>query len=152
MIDHLHNAQSVGLEELAILVLDEADRLLELGFTKEVHELVRMCPKRRQTMLFSATMTEEVDALVQLSLNSPVRLSADPSTKRPVTLSEEVVKIRPALEGDKEAVLLALCTRTFRSKVIIFRYQVVDTPVDNSSVMRILQWLLSLASPWKFCL
>ncbi len=40
MIDHLHNAQSVGLEELAILVLDEADRLLELGFTKEVHELV----------------------------------------------------------------------------------------------------------------
>ncbi|CAK9872554.1 unnamed protein product [Sphagnum jensenii] len=120
MIDHLHNAQSVGLEELAILVLDEADRLLELGFTKEVHELVRMCPKRRQTMLFSATMTEEVDALVQLSLNSPVRLSADPSTKRPVTLSEEVVKIRPALEGDKEAVLLALCTRTFRSKVIIF--------------------------------
>jgi ATP-dependent RNA helicase DDX27 len=111
-----------------------------------------MCPKRRQTMLFSATMTEEVDALVQLSLNSPVRLSADPSTKRPVTLSEEVVKIRPALEGDKEAVLLALCTRTFRSKVIIFRYQVVDTPVDNSSVMRILQWLLSLAFPWKFCL
>jgi ATP-dependent RNA helicase DDX27 len=91
MIDHLHNAQSVGLEELAILVLDEADRLLELGFTKEVHELVRMCPKRRQTMLFSATMTEEVDALVQLSLNSPVRLSADPSTKRPVTLSEECV-------------------------------------------------------------
>jgi ATP-dependent RNA helicase DDX27 len=53
-----------------------------------------MCPKRRQTMLFSATMTEEVDALVQLSLNSPVRLSADPSTKRPVTLSEECVLTR----------------------------------------------------------
>lgn len=40
MIDHLHNTQSVGLEELAILVLDEADRLLEMGFSKEVDELV----------------------------------------------------------------------------------------------------------------
>ncbi|KAL2632017.1 hypothetical protein R1flu_016703 [Riccia fluitans] len=120
MIDHLHNAHSVGLEDLAILVLDEADRLLELGFTKEVHELVRMCPPRRQTMLFSATMTDEVDELVKLSLNSPVRLSADPKTQRPSTLTEEVVKIRPNMEGDKEAVLLALCTRSFKSKVIIF--------------------------------
>lgn len=50
---------------------------------------VRQCPKRRQTMLFSATMTEEVSNLINLSLNSPVRLSADPSTKRPVSLSEE---------------------------------------------------------------
>ena len=40
MIDHLHNTHSVGLEYLAILVLDEADRLLELGFSNEVHELV----------------------------------------------------------------------------------------------------------------
>lgn len=120
MLDHLQNSLSVGLEDLSILVLDEADRLLELGFTQEVHELVRQCPKRRQTMLFSATMTEEVSNLINLSLNSPVRLSADPSTKRPVSLSEEVVKIRPALENDKEAVLLALCTRTFKEKVIIF--------------------------------
>lgn len=40
MIDHLQNSLSVGLEDLSILVLDEADRLLELGFSKEVHELV----------------------------------------------------------------------------------------------------------------
>lgn len=40
MIDHLQNSMSVGLEDLSILVLDEADRLLELGFSKEVHELV----------------------------------------------------------------------------------------------------------------
>ncbi|KAG0567645.1 hypothetical protein KC19_7G151100 [Ceratodon purpureus] len=120
MLDHLQNSLSVGLEDLSILVLDEADRLLELGFTQEVHELVRQCPKRRQTMLFSATMTDQVSNLINLSLNSPVRLSADPSTKRPISLSEEVVKIRPAFEGDKEAVLLALCTRTFKEKVIIF--------------------------------
>lgn len=42
MLDHLQNSLSVGLEDLSILVLDEADRLLELGFTQEVHELVRI--------------------------------------------------------------------------------------------------------------
>ncbi|KAG0468706.1 hypothetical protein HPP92_018034 [Vanilla planifolia] len=92
IIDHLRNSQSVGLEDLAVLILDEADRLLELGFSGEIQELIRLCPKRRQTMLFSATMTEEVDQLVRLSLNKPIRLEADPSTKRPTTLTEEVLQ------------------------------------------------------------
>ncbi|KAL0325888.1 UNVERIFIED_CONTAM: DEAD-box ATP-dependent RNA helicase 28 [Sesamum radiatum] len=120
MIDHLRNSLSVHLDELAVLILDEADRLLELGFSAEIHELVKMCPKRRQTMLFSATMTEQVDELIKLSLNKPLRLSADPSTKRPATLTEEVVRIRRMREGNHEAVLLALCSKTFTSKVIIF--------------------------------
>ncbi|KAG9146526.1 hypothetical protein Leryth_022588 [Lithospermum erythrorhizon] len=120
MIDHLRNSMSVDLDDLSVLILDEADRLLELGFSAEIRELVRLCPKRRQTMLFSATMTEQVDDLIKLSLNKPVRLSADPSTKRPATLTEEVVRIRRMREGNDEAVLLALCTKTFTSKVIIF--------------------------------
>jgi len=120
MIDHLRNSMSVDLDDLAVLILDEADRLLELGFSAEIQELVRMCPKRRQTMLFSATMTEEVDELIKLSLTKPLRLSADPSTKRPATLTEEVVRIRRMREAHQEAVLLALCSKTFTSKVIIF--------------------------------
>ncbi|KAL8514744.1 hypothetical protein ACS0TY_013722 [Phlomoides rotata] len=120
MIDHLRNSMSVHLDELAVLILDEADRLLELGFSAEIRELVKLCPKRRQTMLFSATMTEKIDELVKLSLNKPLRLSADPSTKRPAALIEEVVRIRRMREGNQEAVLLALCTKTFTSKVIIF--------------------------------
>ncbi|KAK7859131.1 dead-box atp-dependent rna helicase 28 [Quercus suber] len=94
MIDHLRNSMSVDLEDLAVLILDEADRLLELGFSAEIRELVRLCPKRRQTMLFSATMTEEVDELIQLSLTKPSRLSADPSKTLPQTLTQEVVRIR----------------------------------------------------------
>ncbi|XVE69715.1 hypothetical protein DITRI_Ditri10aG0013000 [Diplodiscus trichospermus] len=120
MIDHLRNSMSVDLDDLAVLILDEADRLLELGFSAEIHELVRLCPKKRQTMLFSATMTEEVDELVKLSLARPLRLSADPSTKRPSTLTEEVVRIRRMREVNQEAVLLSLCSKTFTSKVIIF--------------------------------
>ncbi|XP_044478644.1 DEAD-box ATP-dependent RNA helicase 28-like [Mangifera indica] len=120
MIDHLRNSMSVDLDDLAVLILDEADRLLELGFSAEIHELVRLCPKRRQTMLFSATMTEEVDELIKLSLTKPMRLSADPSAKRPATLTEEVVRIRRMREVNQEAVLLSLCSKTFTSKVIIF--------------------------------
>lgn len=120
MIDHLRNSMSVDLDDLAVLILDEADRLLELGFDAEIRELVRLCPKRRQTMLFSATMTEQVDELIKLLLDKPLRLSADPTTKRPSTLTEEVVRIRRMREGNQEAVLLALCSKTFTSKVIIF--------------------------------
>ncbi|KAK4275493.1 hypothetical protein QN277_018565 [Acacia crassicarpa] len=120
MIDHLRNSMSVDLDDLAVLILDEADRLLELGFNAEIHELVRLCPKKRQTMLFSATMTEEVDELIKLSLTKPLRLSADPSTKRPATLTEEVVRVRRMREVNQEAVLLALCSKTFTSNVIIF--------------------------------
>ncbi|CAN6333938.1 unnamed protein product [Urochloa humidicola] len=120
IIDHVRNSLSVGLEDLAVVILDEADRLLELGFSAEIQELIRMCPKRRQTMLFSATMTEEIDELVKLSLNKPVRLEADPSLKRPATLTEEFVRIRRARESNQEAVLLALCLKTFKQNVIIF--------------------------------
>ncbi|KAL3639050.1 DEAD-box ATP-dependent RNA helicase 28 [Castilleja foliolosa] len=120
MIDHLRNSLSVHLDELAVLILDEADRLLELGFSAEIHELVKLCPKKRQTMLFSATMTEKIDELIKLSLDKPLRLSADPSAKRPAALTEEVVRLRRNLQGNEEAVLLALCSKTFTSKVIIF--------------------------------
>ncbi|XVF35946.1 hypothetical protein REPUB_Repub19eG0015700 [Reevesia pubescens] len=111
VIDHLRNSMSVDLDDLAVLILDEAGRLLELVFSAEIDELVCLCPKRRQTMLFSATMTEEVDELVKLSLTRPLRLSADPSSKRPSTLTEEVVRIRRMREVNQEAVLLSLCVQ-----------------------------------------
>ncbi|KAL7689154.1 putative ATP-dependent DNA helicase RecG, Helicase superfamily, ATP-binding protein [Plasmopara halstedii] len=120
MIDHLRNSKSIHMDDLEILVLDEADRLLELGFTEEVLELVRMCPKQRQTMLFSATMTSKVDQLIDLSMKRPVRISTDPLFDMAKHLVQEFVRIRPNRENDREAILLALCTRTFRSNTIVF--------------------------------
>ncbi len=117
MIDHLRNSQSVHLDELEILVLDEADRLLELGFTEEVEELLRMCPVARQTMLFSATMTSKIDQLIKLSMKRPVRIATDPLYDVAKNLVQEFVRIRPTREEDREAILLALCTRTFRTNV-----------------------------------
>ncbi|GKU90117.1 hypothetical protein SLEP1_g4157 [Rubroshorea leprosula] len=68
-----------------------------------------------------STMREEVDELVKLSLNRPIRVSADPSAKRPSTLTEELVRVHGMREVNQEAVLLSLCSKTFTSKVIIFR-------------------------------
>ena len=78
MIDHVHNSKSVDLDDVEVVILDEADRLLELGFTEELHELLRLCPVKRQTLLFSATMTDDVSSLISLSLQKPVRVFVDP--------------------------------------------------------------------------
>jgi len=109
LIDHLRNSQSVGLEDLEVLIFDEADRLLELGFTAEVEEIVKNCPKGRQTLLFSATMTDEVDRLVRLSLNKPVRIVIDPVFATANTLSQEFIKVKSSKEADREAMLMGLC-------------------------------------------
>ncbi|KFM23899.1 DEAD-box ATP-dependent RNA helicase 28 [Auxenochlorella protothecoides] len=121
VIDHVRNTQSVGLEDLQALILDEADRLLEMGFADEIKEIVRLAPRKRQTMLFSATMTEEVKKLVAVSLNRPVRLAADATAAAPKELTQEILRLKGAEASQKEAVLLALCSRTFASgRTIVF--------------------------------
>ena len=78
LIDLLRNSLGISLDELEILVLDEADRLLELGFKDEVEEVIGLCPRGRQTMFFSATISESVAALANMSLNSPVQVTLHP--------------------------------------------------------------------------
>lgn len=130
LLDHLLNTPTFSLDELEILVLDEADRLLELGFSEEISEIVRNCPRSRHTMLFSATMTEKVSELVKLSLHKPVRVSVDPLFQTSQKLLQEFVRVRTAKKKtaqseeeeqlDREAILLALCTRTFKKNALIF--------------------------------
>ncbi|GJJ09682.1 hypothetical protein Clacol_003906 [Clathrus columnatus] len=120
LIDHLRNSPSFGLDALDILVLDEADRMLEDGFADELGEIVKSCPPSRQTMLFSATMTDSVDDLVRMSLNKPVRLFVDPKKTTARGLVQEFVRVRAGREDDRAAILVALCKRTFKERVIIF--------------------------------
>lgn len=120
LIDLLRNAATITLDTIEILVLDEADRLLDLGFRDELHQIINDCPKSRQTMLFSATMTDQVDALVSLSLRKPVRVSVDRKMEVANRLTQEFVRVKLGQESQREAMLLALCTRTFTSKTLIF--------------------------------
>ncbi|KAI0094910.1 P-loop containing nucleoside triphosphate hydrolase protein [Irpex rosettiformis] len=120
LIDHIRNTPSFTLDTLDILVLDEADRMLSDGFADELTEIVKSCPVSRQTMLFSATMTDSVDELVKMSLNKPVRLFVDPKRTTARGLLQEFVRVRAGKETERSALLAALCKRSFKSGVIIF--------------------------------
>ncbi|KAG2366552.1 P-loop containing nucleoside triphosphate hydrolase protein [Suillus spraguei] len=120
LIDHLRNSPSFALDALDVLVLDEADRMLSDGFADELAEIIKACPVSRQTMLFSATMTDTVDELVKMSLNKPVRLFVDPKRTTARGLTQEFVRVRTEKEADRTALLVSLCKRTFRQRVIIF--------------------------------
>ncbi|OWZ78364.1 ATP-dependent RNA helicase DRS1 [Cryptococcus neoformans Bt85] len=118
LIDHLTNTPSFTLSALDVLVIDEADRMLEAGFTDELEEIIKACPHSRQTMLFSATMTDSVDELVKLSLDKPIRVFVDPKRNTAKGLTQEFVRIRS--DDSRSPSLLALCKRTIREKCIIF--------------------------------
>ncbi|KAA0170699.1 hypothetical protein FNF28_01243 [Cafeteria roenbergensis] len=120
LLDHLINSPSVDCDDVDVLVLDEADRLLDMGFTDEVNEIVKLCPPSRQTLLFSATMTKDIEALASLSLRRPVEVSADPLFDMARTLTQEFVRLRPGREDDREPIVLALCLRGFGNGTIVF--------------------------------
>lgn len=94
--------------------------MLSDGFADELKEIVQSCPVSRQTMLFSATMTDSVDELVRLSLNKPVRLFVDPKRTMAKGLVQEFVRVRAGKEAERSALLVSLCKRTFKSGVLIF--------------------------------
>ena len=94
--------------------------MLEDGFHDELSEIIKNTPKSRQTMLFSATMTDNVDDLIQLSLNRPVRLFVNSSTSIASRLTQEFVRVRSHRESSRPALLVSLCKRTFTSETIVF--------------------------------
>jgi ATP-dependent RNA helicase DDX27 len=138
LLDHVTNSNGVSLDDIEFLILDEADRLLDLGFQDEVHEIIKACPVERQTMLFSATMTTKIDDLIKLSLKRPVRIKASnrqtdsDNVEVAERLEQEFVRIRAGNEGiNREGMLLALLTRTFVTRTIVF----FDTKIKAHRLM-----------------
>ena len=74
LVDHLENTKGFRLNYLKFLVLDEADRILNMDFETEVDKILKCIPKERRTFLFSATMTKKVQKLERASLKDPVRI------------------------------------------------------------------------------
>ncbi len=73
----LVESKAVSLSEVESLVLDEADKMLNLGFQEEVNKIIALCPKKRQNVLFSATLSEDIDHITQLVLKNPVVIKID---------------------------------------------------------------------------
>lgn len=120
LIDHIRNTPSFGLHSIEVLVLDEADRMLDEYFAEQMKEIIRQCSPKRQTMLFSATMSEEVKDLAAVSLKKPVKVFVDSNKDVAFNLRQEFVRIRKERESDREAILAALVCRTFRDRAVIF--------------------------------
>jgi ATP-dependent RNA helicase DDX47/RRP3 len=97
---HLEHMKGFSLSTLKYLVLDEADRLLNMDFEKEINDILRIMPKKRNTFLFSATMTQKVAKLQRASLSNPVKVSVSSSKYQTVqTLVQNYVFI-PAKHKD----------------------------------------------------
>lgn len=76
VLDHI-NRKSLKLDRIKTLVLDEADTMLDMGFIKDVTTIAKSCPSERQTLLFSATITNDINALAKRLTNSPVRIMTE---------------------------------------------------------------------------
>lgn len=119
-IDHMRNSASFNVDTVEILVLDEADRMLEDGFADELNEILTTIPKSRQTMLFSATMTSSVDRLIRVGMNKPVRLMVDTQNKTVQKLEQKFIRLRPGREEKRMGYLVHLCKTMHTERVIIF--------------------------------
>ncbi|XP_020285688.1 probable ATP-dependent RNA helicase DDX27 [Pseudomyrmex gracilis] len=120
LIDHLKNAPTFSLDRIEILILDEADRMLDEYFAEQMQYIVKQCSRTRQTILFSATMTEEVKELAAMSLDKPIKIFVDSNQDVAFNLRQEFIRIRKKREGDREAILAALVSRTFHDHAIVF--------------------------------
>lgn len=84
LMDHLENTKGFSLRKLKYLVMDEADRLLDLDFGPILDKILQVLPRERRTMLFSATMSTKLDNLTRAALQSPVRVSISSSSYQTV--------------------------------------------------------------------
>jgi superfamily II DNA/RNA helicase len=89
LIDH----NALSLEEVSVLVLDEADRLLDLGFKAELDRIVVLLPARRQSLLFSATFPLEVQTLAAALLRDPLRIEAPDTAENAPEILQRVIEV-----------------------------------------------------------
>jgi ATP-dependent RNA helicase RhlE len=115
LLDHMQ-AGHAKLGALEVLVLDEADRMLDMGFLPDVKRILKQLPAKRQTMLFSATFPDEIEKLAAQTLHNPERVAI--GLARPANTVEHM--LYPVPQHLKKDLLLALLKQTNTDSVLIF--------------------------------
>ena len=116
LIDHLER-QNVVFDDLEVLVLDEADRMLDMGFAPQINRIVSGVPPYRQTLLFSATMPPEVEALARRYLRTPILVQVGRRSAAANTVKHYVY---PVPRDRKSALLADLLKREAMESVLVF--------------------------------
>jgi len=113
----LNNQKEVSLASVEILVLDEADRMLDMGFLRDIKKILQLMPKKRQNLLFSATFSKEIKQLANSILNHPVSVEATPEN----TTAEKVIqKVYPVDQKRKPELIIKLISEGEWEQVLVF--------------------------------
>jgi len=115
IIDHLEK-RTLSLHEVSILVLDEADRMFDMGFAQQIKKILQMVPKERQTMLFSATMPDSIVKIASTHMRLPVRVEI----ARAGTTAENVEHELFVVRKDQKLSLLRKLLQEYKGSVLIF--------------------------------
>lgn len=119
LLQHMDESPEFNADGLKVLVLDEADRILDMGFSATVNAIVANLPKDRQTLLFSATQTKSVSALARLSLKDPEYVSAHADAAAPTPVKLEQAYMICNLQ-DKMDVIWSFIKTHLSSRIIVF--------------------------------
>ncbi|MCR9191882.1 MAG: DEAD/DEAH box helicase [Gammaproteobacteria bacterium] len=113
----LYQQRALRLDHIQALVLDEADRMLDMGFIHDIKKIMSYMPKSRQTLLFSATFSKEICLLAKAFLNHPLEIAATPRNE---TAAEVSQIIHPVDKARKAALLSHLIRENFWTHVLVF--------------------------------
>ncbi|MBF0572103.1 MAG: DEAD/DEAH box helicase [Candidatus Omnitrophica bacterium] len=115
LIDHMQQ-KTINLSDMHILVLDEADRMLDMGFGPQIASLLRQVPHDRQTMLFSATMPESIMNIARSYMKLPVRVEVAPTGTMADKITQELFIVRKEFKNE----LLESMLAKYNGSVLIF--------------------------------
>jgi len=113
----LQGRQSVSLDEVEVLVLDEADRMVDMGFAPDLRRILRLLPTKRQTLMFSATMPPDLNKVAKEAMHDPARVDLAPPSRPAAGITQAVYPVPKHLKTD---LLHELLTITETGSVIVF--------------------------------
>lgn len=115
LVDHLRRG-NISLRAYEVLVLDEADRMLDMGFLPFINEILRFVPSTRQTLLFSATVSPDIEKIARKYLRNPLRVEAGVADKPVETVTQKIIHVT----GGEKRQALNTELKTRNGSVLIF--------------------------------